>query len=341
MSDRGLERRTLGRTGLEVTSVGFGAGGFSRAGIREGEDHAAAIIAQALGAGVNLIDTSEENATEQAVARGIERSSVRREDVVISTKVSYRVGRRLRRPGEIEAAVRERLKALQTEYLDVLHVHSVATADYEQVRDTFLPVLERQREQGTIRWLGVTEPFVVDRGHEMLARAVADGAWDVVMVGFNLLNQTARERVLRPAVAANLGVIGMYVVRQALREIEVLSAHLRERASDGTLSPTADVEAVIETLRRALGDGSTTLPDLAYRFALAEPGISTVLFGTGSSEHLRANLESAARPPLDAPTLEDLRALLSGVDALNGELRERRRPSLVRRVASRLRRLAG
>jgi aryl-alcohol dehydrogenase-like predicted oxidoreductase len=336
MADGTLERRTLGRTGLEVTSVGLGTGGSSRAGIAAGVDHAAGIVARALDAGVNLVDSAETNGTETAVARGIERSSVRREDVVISTKVSYRAGRRLRTPGEIEEAVRARLAALETDYIDVLYLHSVTPGLYEQARDRLLPALERQRSEGTIRWIGISEGFFIDEGHRMLTQAVADDCWDVLMVGFNLLNQTARERVLRAATASDRGVFGMYVVRQALRDLDLVSAHLRERASDGTLPATADVEGVIQTLEDALRDTGSTLPDLAYRFASAEPGISTVLIGIGNPDHLAANLESFGKPPLDGATLETLRGILSGIAALSGELNRPRRPSLPRRIAARL-----
>ncbi len=337
MSDdeNGLERRTLGRTGIEVTSMGFGAGGFSRAGMGEGVEHASGVIAQAIDAGVNLTDTAEMYGTEPVVAAGIARSSRAREDVVISTKVNYRVDGRIRTPSEVEATVRARLEALETEYLDVVQVHGLEPQHYEQVRDELLPVLERQRDAGAIRWVGVTEGFRVDRSHEMLAQAIADGCWDVVMVGFNLLNQTARGRVLEAAIASNIGVMDMFAVRQALRDVDVVSAHLRERASAGALPLSIDVEAELAVLRRLVGTAAS-LPDLAYRFALAEPGISTVLVGTGNPAHLRENLASFSRPALDEAVVEELRRLLDGVDVLNGETGVARRRSLARRVASRL-----
>jgi len=317
--DPALERRMLGRTGLEVTAMGFGAGGFSRAGLGEGVDHAASMVARAIDAGVNLLDTAEMYKTEPAVAAGIARSSRGREDLVIATKVGYRVDDRLRTPAEIEAAVRTRLEALETDYVDVLQIHGLEPQHYEQVRDELLPVLERQRAAGAVRWIGVTEGFRVDRGHAMLQRAIADGWPDVVMVGFNLLNQTARERVLAPALAANVGVMDMFAVRQALRDLETVSAHLRDAAAVGTLPAEADVEGTVETLARLVGDAAATLPDLAYRFVRAEPGISTVLVGTGNPNHLQANLDTFGQPPLERNVVRELSALLPGIEALNGE----------------------
>ena len=340
MPDSQLERRTLGRTGLEVTAFGFGAGGFSRAGVREGVGHAAEMVARAIDAGVNLIDTAEMYRTEAAVAQGIAQSSKARTEVFVATKVSYRVDGRIRTPEELELALRGRLGALDTDYLDVVQVHGVEPRDYERVRDELLPVLERARRAGTVRWIGVTEGFRVDRAHAMLQQAIADGCWDVVMVGFNLLNQSARERVLEPALAADIGVMDMFAVRQALRDLETVRAHLRERQSSGALAADVDVKAELATLARHVGAGKAapTLADLAYRFALAEPGISTVLVGTGNPGHLRDNLESFGRPPLEPGVLEELRGLLAGVDVLNGELVDRgARRSLRRRVASKLR----
>jgi aryl-alcohol dehydrogenase-like predicted oxidoreductase len=144
------------------------------------------------------------------------------------------------------------------------------------------------------------------------------------MVGFNLLNQVARERVLQPAVEANVGVMDMFAVRQALRDLEVVATHLRTAAADGTLPAGADVEGTLATLARHVGAAAPTLPDLAYRFVRAEPGISTVLMGTGNPAHLRDNLVSFTRPPLDDAVLADLRGLLEGIDALNGETDEGR-----------------
>lgn len=326
------ERRVLGRTGLEVTAMGFGAGGYSRAGMAQGIEHAAFVMAQAIDAGVNLIDTAERYGTEPAVAQAIARSSRTREDIVISTKVMHSVDEVLRTPEQIEAAIRARLEALETDYVDVLQLHGVGAAEYDQIRDKLLPVLERQREAGTVRWIGLTEGFRKDRGHEMLARAIPDGCWDVVMVGFNLLNQTARERVLEPAMMMNVGVMNMFAVRQALRDLDTMAAHLRERDEAEALPDTAEVGAIIQTLQRFIGSAGPTLPDLAYRFARDEPGISSVLVGTGNPEHLAANLETFAGPPLEARVAGELRGILPGIDVLNGETVERRRRSMTMRL---------
>ena len=314
-----LARRSLGRTGLDVTVMGFGAGGFSRAGLRDGLDHAASVVTEALHSGINLLDTAEAYRTEPAVALGIERSDLSRTDVVIATKVAYRNEDRIRTPSELEAAVEERLELLGTDYIDVLQVHGVAPDQYEEVRDTLLPVLETERSRGRVHWIGVTEIFNLDRAHEMLPRAIADGCWDVLMVGFNLLNQTARERVLAPAEAADVGTMIMFAVRQTLLDLEATAAHLREQAAEGRLPTGVDVEADLATIAELASTAAPTLADLAYRFTREEPGVSTVLVGTGNPAHLAENLETFRRPPLSEDTLDRLRRILPGVDTMTAQ----------------------
>ena len=299
--------------------MGFGAGGFSRAGLAKGVDHTAAIIAEAIDSGINLIDTAEAYRTEPGVALGIERSDARREDVVISTKVLFRTEDGWRSPAEIEAAVQARLEALETDYLDVVHIHGVRPKDYERARDESLPGLQRCVAAGTVRSVGITEAFRVDLRHETLIRAIADGVWDVVMVGFNLLNQSARGTVLQPAIANNIGVMNMFAVRQALRDMDVLTEHLHEKSADGTLPAAVDVDAELARVGHHVTTNGSSLPDLAYKFVREEPGISSVLVGTGNPEHLRANLETFASPLLGPGVLQDLSSILAGVASLNGE----------------------
>jgi len=299
--------------------MGFGAGGFSRAGLAQGVDHTAAIIAEAIDSGVNLIDTAEAYRTEPGVALGIERSDARREDVVISTKVLFRTEQGWRSPAEIEAAVHARLQALGTDYLDVVHIHGVRPKDYVRVRDESLAGLQRCVAAGTVRSIGITEAFRVDLRHETLVRAIADGLWDVIMVGFNLLNQSARETVLQPAVAADIGVMNMFAVRQALRDMEVLTEHLREKSADGTLPGSVDIDGELARVARHVSASSSSLPDLAYRFVREEPGISSILVGTGNPHHLRANVDTFSSAPLDQAVLDELSTMLAGIATLNGE----------------------
>ncbi|MHC4200991.1 MAG: aldo/keto reductase, partial [Planctomycetota bacterium] len=182
---------------------------------------------------------------------------------------------------------------------------------YDVIVPEVLPALQKMKDKGKIRFIGITEVFNGDRGHAMLERAVADDLWDVIMIGFNILNTCARERVLHRAKERNVGVFDMFAVRRALRDIAALDEHIRRHVAEGKLDDRA--LGLIELVRGSIDAGECrTLPELAYRYCLHEPRIDCVLTGTGSVEHLRENLRAAEMPP---PS-EGFRSRL---DAITGE----------------------
>jgi aryl-alcohol dehydrogenase-like predicted oxidoreductase len=209
------------------------------------------------------------------------------------------------------------LERLDTDYVDVYHLHGVPPEDYDYATERLRPQLAELKAAGTIRAVGVTELLSEDPGHEMLARAVDDGGWDVVMVGFNLLNHSARERVLEPAANAGIGVIGMVPVRRALSDPEVLETTVKGLIESGVLDPdVVDPRDPFGFLVHE--DGASDLVDAAYRFARHEPTVDTVLTGTASIEHLKANVESVLKDPLPDEDLAVLRERFGDVDSLIG-----------------------
>ena len=82
----------------------------------------------------------------------------------------------------------------------------------------------RLRDAGAIRFLAISERFAADPGHVMLQRAVLDDCWDVMMVGFNLLNQSARDRVFNATRERDIAVEVMFAVRRALSRQDELAA---------------------------------------------------------------------------------------------------------------------
>jgi len=208
-----MQFTTLGRTGLNVSILGIGAGGPSRLGQRNNKTEAdsIAIVRQALDAGVNYIDTAEAYKTEEIVGKAIK--GVRRDSIVISTK--KRTGDNLT-PDAVIAGVENSLKQLGTDYLDVYSLHGVRLSQYDYLLEDIVPVFQKLQSAGKIRFLGITESFNNDKEHQMLQRALLDDIWDVIMVGFNLLNQSARETILARTIKQNIGVQVMFAVRLAL-----------------------------------------------------------------------------------------------------------------------------
>jgi len=151
----------------------------------------------------------------------------------------------------------------------------------------------------------------------MLGRAAGDGIWDVVMVGFNLLNQSARRRVLEPAASNGTGTIGMVAVRRALSDPDVLAETIDELVSAGELDP-GEIDPQNPFGFLVHEEGASDLVDAAYRFCRHESTVDTVLTGTSSQEHLVSNVESALKPPLPAEDLATLEDRVGQVDSTVG-----------------------
>jgi aryl-alcohol dehydrogenase-like predicted oxidoreductase len=152
----------------------------------------------------------------------------------------------------------------------------------------------------------------------MLKRALQDEVWDVVMVGFNMLNQSARDRVLAETRRKNIGVLCMFAVRDALSRPEKLRETMDALVQQGLID-TAIIngQEPMAFLKGVAGDAG--LPDLAYRFCRAEPGIHVVLSGTGNVQHLEQNAASILRPPLPEAVRQKLMELFARVDTVSGQ----------------------
>lgn len=319
-----MQRTVLGRTGFEVSVAGLGCGGYSRLGQAYGKSaaHSEALVAAALDLGVNFIDTAPAYRTEGILGRALRG---RRESAVVSTKALIHLNTehppkpsRFITGAELEARLDRSLEALGTDYVDVYNLHGIVEPELDYVDAELVPKLLDLKAAGKIRSLGITEHFQVDTRHEMLARAVRSGVLDVVMVGFNLLNPCARQNVLAPARAMNVGVLNMHAVRTSLSDPDRLTEALETAGDAGQLDlPPAGTAAALQSLVSESGAGSLT--ELAYRFCRHEPGVHVVLTGTGKLDHLRANIAAIDNDPLPAPVSAGLEGLFGSVDCLSGE----------------------
>lgn len=312
-----MQYRTLGRTGLNVSLMGIGGGGPSRLGQRDDrntEAESIAIVRRALKAGVNFIDTAEAYHTERIVGQAIE--GFDRAGLVISTKKSTWQGEI--GPEDVRESLEASLERLGTDYIDIYHLHGVRVAQYDYLLDEIVPTLLALRDEGKIRFTGITEAFNPDPNHRMLQRALQDDVWDVMMVGFNILNQTARETVFSQTIARDIGVLVMFAVRLAFSRPERLKAILRELMEQGKVDP-----AMVNTddpLGFVLAESdAVSLADAAYRFCMCEPGTHVILSGTGSMDHVEMNLESFDRGPLPEDVVARLKTIFAHVDSVSGQ----------------------
>jgi len=313
-----MEYTTLGKTGLKVSVVGLGCGGPSRLGMRDNadtEERAVGIVREAIDLGVNFIDTAQNYGTEGVVGKAM--AGIPRDRFVISTKKTLPDPAQRSPEDEIKKGLEQSLKHLGTDYIDVYHLHGVEPKDYDFARERLMPVMRRLREQGKIRFIGVTEGFVQDPSHQMLQQSLNEDLWDVVMVGFNLLNPSARRTVFSTARDKGVGVLNMFAVRRALSQPDRLKTIIADLIQKGALSPGAmNVEDPVDFMLKE--SSAQTLPEVAYRFCRHEPGIDVVLTGTGNPEHLRANVQSILKPALPKPVLEKLEATFGNLDTLTG-----------------------
>ena len=307
---------TLGRTGLEVGVAGLGCGGHSRLGLATGHDeaHAQRIVEHALDLGIDFIDTARAYGTESVVGRAIRG---RRDRVVLSTKSSPGRGDGLLSARALRQSLEQSLTRLGTDYVDIFHLHGVTDAEYPHCVDVLIPELERQRAAGKIRFLGATERFGADTGHTMLARALPDDHFDVIMVGHNLLNPSARKVVFPLTRAHDVGTLIMFAVRRALSDAThvraVVDALIQANAIDPERVDSVDPLAFV-----AAHPQVKSLVEAAYRFCRHEPGAHVILTGTGNAEHLRDNVAAILAPPLPADVAQRLDAIFGDVDSVSG-----------------------
>ena len=192
---------------------------------------AADVVRAALDLGIDFIDTARAYGTESAVGAALKGV---RDRVVVSSKAMVATGAGLIGAADLAASLEHSLTRLATDYIDIFHLHGVTAAQYPHCRDVLAPELQRQRAAGKIRYLGITERFSDDTAHEMLQQALPDNLFDVVMVGFNLLNPSARKTVFPHTIVRDVGTLITFAVRRALHDDASVSSgprNSRKRAA--------------------------------------------------------------------------------------------------------------
>lgn len=304
-----MRYRTLGRTGLRVSVVSLGTGGPSRlgqgSGVAEAEAHR--LVRRALELGINFIDTAAGYGESEAIL-GRALQGVPHEACCVATKFGPQEGERVKTdPAELHRSLDRSLQRLGREAVDLFQLHGVTPPAYREVVERFYPEMQKAREAGKVRFLGITERFFADPAHEMLPMALADDLFDTVMLKYGILNQAAAQQVLPMAAARNIGVINMAAVRVKLTDPAQRDALIAEWKAAGKIS--ADALPDNDPLGFLVHDDVESVVSAGYRFAAAPEAISTVLTGTANREHLERNVAALLGPPLpetDARRLQSL-----------------------------------
>ena len=303
-----MQYTTLGKTGLKVSVAGLGTGGFSRLGLKSGksEDESARLIHEAVGLGVNFIDTAPAYGTEGVVGKALK--SLPRGDVVVATKAFVHRGDEWWTPEKVIASLDNSLRVMGTDYIDVFNLHGVYAYEYKHAIETIVPALLEQKKKGKIRHIGITENPIEDHSNEMLLLAEKDSVWEVYMVGFHMMHQGARKNVFPHTRAKGIGTLLMFAVRSIFADPPRIAREVKQLAAKGLVDQSlAQTDDPLGFLVH--GGGAASITEAAYRFVRHEPGVDVVLFGTGDEEHLKTNVASLLKPPLPQADRDRIAAL--------------------------------
>lgn len=178
-----MEKRLYGKTGMQVSVLGFGGAeiGFSSASTEDVDK----LLGSALDAGLNVIDTAEcYNVSEELIGKTV---SHRRDDYYLFTKCGHASGFDLPDwdPKMLELSIDRSLKRLNTDYIDVIHLHSCSEELLR--RGEVIEVLQRAKEQGKTRFIGYSGD------HKAAQYAVQSGLFDSLETSINIADQEAIE----------------------------------------------------------------------------------------------------------------------------------------------------
>lgn len=294
----------LGNTSLQVSTLGFGAATLGEEYGPLGYDDGYRAVHHAIDHGINLFDVSPyygRTLAEERLGRALRGV---RDRVVISTKVG-RYGHDLPHGFDFSASrvvssLEESLRRLQTDVIDILLAHDIEFGTYEQILQETLPAMRRLKEEGKVRFIGVTG-FPLG----MLREVAQEGEVDVVLsyCHYNLLNTRMEAELVPLAREMGLGLINASPLHMG-----VLTP---QGPPPWHPAPPEVVEAAREATAWCARRG-VDLADLSLRFALGNTAIASTLVGMRTESEVVANLRALDAEP-DVEALAGLRALLAPV----------------------------
>lgn len=297
-----LPTRELGRTGLQVTTLGYGAmelRGGSR-GREVSPADAGAVLNAVLDAGINFIDTSiDYGMSEELIGEHI---SHRRSEFYLATKCGCPVNQPPPKPGErwqhiftrenIVAGVEQSLARMRTDYIDVLQFHAGPSQEVLEEHGAVETLRELQRE-GKVRFIGMSSTL------PNLADHIEMGVFDAFQIPYSSL-QRQHEAVITEAAEAGAGTI-------------IRGGAARGAPSEGRQSGNA-----WELWERAgLDDllGGMSRMEFVMRFTLSHPDLHTTIVGTVNLDHLRDNVEALLAGPLPEEVYAETKRRLAAAAA--------------------------
>ncbi|MGW1190970.1 aldo/keto reductase [Streptomyces sp. NPDC002559] len=309
-----MRYRTLGRTGIEVSVHCLGTMMFGAIGNPDHDD-SARVIHAALDAGINFVDTADmysAGESEEIVGKALEG---RRDDVVLATKVHFRMGEGHNRSGNsrrwIVRAVEDSLRRLRTDWIDLYQIHRPdENTDIEET----LSALSDLVHQGKIRAFGcsafpaedLVEAHHVAEKRGLLRMRTEQPPYSILARGIERSLLPVCERhgmgVLTWSPLAAGFLSGKYR-RTRTVDMNTGRAALQPFRFDPELPENAAKYEAVEQLAELAADLGCSLPELAVAFAATHPAVTSVIIGPRTQDQL-AGLLKGAQLTLDDATLD-------------------------------------
>ncbi|GCE30823.1 hypothetical protein KDA_63070 [Dictyobacter alpinus] len=295
-----MHYRTLGKTGFQVSEIGYGAWGIGQTGwIGANDDESLKALQKAIDLGLNFIDTAlgyGDGHSEELIGQVVRKNAGQR--IYVATKAPPKNGQWPAQPGVkaeeafpkahvIECAERS-LRNLGTDTLDVLQFH--VWSDEWAGQGDWQEAIQQLKEQGKIRAFGVS---INDHQPDNALRLIETGLVDTVQVIYNVFEQSPEDHLLPACQKHNIGVI----VRVPLDEGGLTG----KITPDSTFDPKdfrshyfhgtrkSDVYNRARRITADLGIATDELPELALRYILSNPAVSTIIPGMRSVRNVERN----------------------------------------------------
>ena len=297
-----MEKRSLGKTGLAVSVLGYGAMELRHADEAEAER----LLHSVLDHGIDFIDTSPDYGPSEAyIGRALGK---RRNEFLLASKCGCNVdqnGKPLEPPhiwrsAQLLRNIENSLRLLRTDHLDIWQLHAVVPSQLTGGRhDEVIETMLRLKREGKVRAVGLSfrngspdDPlFPAGYGARDIQAFLSWGVFDVMQMVYGGLTRH-NENAISLSAAEGVGVIVRGVVRKYRENYDDLFKQAR-----------------LDELRRA----DETRKDFLIRFALNHTGIGTMIIGTKNVDHLKANAAAAERGKLPDDVYTEAKRRLEGV----------------------------
>jgi L-galactose dehydrogenase len=297
-----MKTRSLGRTGLEVPILAFGASSLGQEFRSITLDEALASVRTALECGLTLIDTSPFYGRGMSeVLLGIALQGVPRENYLLCSKLGrYSLEHFDFSARRVAESVDVSLHRLGTDHLDIMLCHDVEFVPMQQIVDETLPALRKARDQGKVRFIGFS-------GYpQKIFRVICDQADVDCVLNYNqytLQNTRFADETIPYLEAKGIGVMSAGPFSARLLTDAALPAWLKE---------PEEVKAAARRAAELCRRRGSSIATLALQFALANPSIATTVAGSANPQNIRAWATWAAEP-LDQELLEEVQRVFEPV----------------------------